>query len=91
VTTSRGHVPRARAQLSIREQRAVILQALQRGPKTSYDLRRLGSYQCPTRIFELRNLGHSIETARVTVVDRDGFSHARVALYTLLTGSGISQ
>jgi len=33
---------------------------------------------------ELRDLfGYSIETHRVTLVDRDGFTHSRAALYCL--------
>ena len=64
-------------------QRHRIIEALRRRPQTSYDLRRAGCYQCPTRVFELRNLGYEIETRRVVVVDADGFEHCRVALYSL--------
>ena len=66
-------------------QRQRILEALRAGPKTSFDLRRLGVYQHSVRIFELRDAGFDIETARVTVVDHDGFEHRGCALY-LLTG-----
>lgn len=69
-------------------QRQRILAALNAGPKTSYDLRRLGAYQNPTRIFELRRAGHSITTSRVVVTDGDGFTHTRVALYSLTTSRG---
>lgn len=66
-------------------QRERILMALARGPKTSYDLRRLGCYQAPARIKELRDrFGYNITTDRVTLVDRDGYSHPRAALYTLI-------
>lgn len=66
-------------------QRERILMALARGPKTSYDLRRLGCYQAPARVKELRDRhGYNITTTRVTLVDRDGFSHPRAALYTLI-------
>lgn len=66
-------------------QRERILNALARGPKTSYDLRRLGCYQAPARIKELRDrFGYDITTTRVTLVDRDGYTHPRAALYSLI-------
>jgi len=66
-------------------QRDRILQALRRRPQTSYDLRRLGCYQAPARIKELRDkFGFRIETQRVTLIDRDGYAHARAARYTLI-------
>jgi hypothetical protein len=67
-------------------QRQRILDALRRGPKTSYDLRRLGCYQAPARIKELRDkFGYLIETQRVTLVDRDGYLHPRAARYSLIS------
>ncbi|RYH30184.1 MAG: hypothetical protein EON54_22010 [Alcaligenaceae bacterium] len=67
-------------------QRGRVLAALQTGPKTTHDLRCLGIYQCPARIKELRDVcGFTIETTRVTLVDRDGYSHARAGLYTLIS------
>lgn len=67
-------------------QRARIIDALRRRPHTSYDLRRLGIYQAPARIKELRDrFGYGITTDRVTLVDRDGYSHPRAALYTLVS------
>lgn len=66
------------------DQRARALVALRAGPKTTYDLRRLGLFQAPTRILELRRSGYDIATDPVTVVDADGYPHAGVALYTLL-------
>lgn len=69
--------------LSIAQQHQVILMALKLGPKTSYDLRRLGLYQAPTRVFELREMGYCIETELITLWDRDGFEHPRCARYTL--------
>jgi hypothetical protein len=65
------------------DQRARILAALATGPKTSYDLRRLGCYQCPTRVLELRRRGYDIRTDLVTIYDRDGYRHDRVALYSI--------
>ena len=61
-----------------------ILEALQRRPHSSYELRRLGCYQCPTRVHALRQAGHPIFTSRITLVDQDGYSHKGVALYSLL-------
>jgi hypothetical protein len=65
-------------------QRDRILAALRLRPHTSYELRRLGCYQAPARIKELRDWhGFDISTQRVTLVDQDGYSHAGAALYTL--------
>lgn len=66
-------------------QRARILDALRSGPKTSYDLRRLGCYQAPARIIELRRMGYEIETEPVDLYDRDGFLHRRCARYRLVS------
>lgn len=65
-------------------QRARVLVALRAGPKTSYDLRRLGIYQAPARILELRRRSYRISTDLVPLVDAEGYTHAGVALYTLL-------
>lgn len=65
-------------------QRQRILNALRTGPKTSYDLRRLGCYQAPARIIELRRMGFDIETELVDLYDRDGYLHPRCALYHLI-------
>jgi hypothetical protein len=65
-------------------QRQRILEALRAGPKTSYDLRRLGCYQAPTRIIELRRAGFEIHTEFVTLYDRDGYLHPRCARYHLI-------
>ena len=67
-------------------QRQRILAALDPNPKTSYDLRRLGCYQCPTRIYELRRMGYDIRTQRVSIWDAEGYRHHGVALYTLVKG-----
>lgn len=64
-------------------QRERILQALRQRPQSTEDLRKLGSFQCAVRVMELRALGYRIETTRITVVDREGFVHARAALYSL--------
>lgn len=67
-------------------QRERIVEALRIRPHTSYDLRRLGIYQAPARVKELRDrFGYGITTDPVVIVDRDGYRHARVALYTLIS------
>lgn len=65
-------------------QRQRILKALENGPKTSYDLRRMGCYQAPARIFELRRLGYNIRTELIDLYDRDGYLHPRAARYHLM-------
>ena len=66
-------------------QRDRIIQALKARPHTTYDLRRLGIYQAPARVKELRDkLGFDITTDLVGLVDADGYYHARCALYTLV-------
>lgn len=68
-----------------RDQYKRIIEALRLRPQTSYDLRRLGIYQAPARIKELRDkFDYSITTDLTVIVDRDGYHHARVALYTLV-------
>ncbi len=69
-----------------RDQYKRIVEALRMRPQTSYDLRRLGIYQAPARIKELRDrFGYVITTDPVVIVDRDGYHHARVALYSLVS------
>lgn len=75
----------ARTSMAAEVQRARAVEALRAGPKTSNDLRRMGLYQAPTRIFELRARGYDISSDPVTVVDADGYAHDRVALYSLIS------
>lgn len=71
-------------------QRERILQALIEGPKTSYQLRSIGCYQSAARVKELRDrFHHLITTDRVTLVDRDNYTHAGCALYTLVEQSSM--
>ncbi len=68
-------------------QQARALEALRHRPQTSYQLRRMGIYAPAARIKELRDrFACVIDTALVAVTDEDGFTHARCALYTLLSG-----
>lgn len=67
-------------------QRQRVITALRIRPHTSYELRRLGVYQAPARIKELRDcFGFNIATDLITLVDRDGYWHARCALYSLVS------
>lgn len=66
-------------------QRQRIIDALHHRPQTSYDLRRMGCYQAPARIIELRRMGYEIMTERITLTDRDGYQHPNCALYTLIS------
>jgi hypothetical protein len=69
---------------SVEAQRARIIAALRQRPHTSYELRRLGAFQAPARILELRYmLGYDIRTERVTLYDRDGYMHPNAARYHL--------
>ncbi|MHA3903064.1 helix-turn-helix domain-containing protein [Castellaniella sp. WN] len=65
-------------------QRYRLIEALRTGPKNSYELRRLGIYQVPARVFELRRLGHDITTERISITDEDGYLHPQCARYHLL-------
>lgn len=70
---------------SVEAQRERIIAALRSASHTSYDLRRMGIYQAPARIKELRDrYGFDILTERVTLYDRDGFPHVNAARYSLV-------
>ena len=61
-----------------------IVEALRTGPKSTDQLRALGCYQVSARIHGLRHRhGYEIETALFDGYAADGYSHARMALYTL--------
>lgn len=69
---------------SAQDQRSRILTALSSGPKTTDDLRSIGVYQTSARIFELRQQGHEIDTELFNGYASDGYSHSRMARYTLV-------
>lgn len=64
-------------------QRQRILEALRRRPQTTVDLRRIGCFQAPARVLELRRQGYLISTERIALYDEDGFLHPRAARYHL--------
>lgn len=75
--------------LDRKAQHQIILKALRTGPKTTDQLRALGCFQAPTRVFELREQGFSIDTDLVTAWAADGLPHPRMALYTLNEPEGV--
>ena len=65
-------------------QLARVLEAMTRNPQTTDDLRALGIYQVSARIFGLRAMGWKIDTELFDGYSADGYSHARMARYTLI-------
>jgi len=65
-------------------QLARIIDALRISSKTTDDLRQLGIYQVSARVHYLRAAGYNIETTLFDGFAADGYSHARMARYTLL-------
>lgn len=65
-------------------QHARILSMLAVRPCTTEDFRKAGVFQVSTRILELRRMGHNIPAGRISLTDRDGFTHHGVALYSLV-------
>ena len=64
-------------------QRAIILEALRTGPKTTVELRHQFGIMSPApRIFELRR-EHQIDTVFVRAETPDSINHVCVAKYTL--------
>lgn len=67
-------------------QRERILSALRLRAQTTDDLRRIGVFQPAARVKELRDqFGYEITTTRVVLVDANGYTHPRAALYSLHT------
>ena len=73
-----------RQDTSATNQRAIILQALFTGPKTTVELRESCGIMAPAvRIKELREMGHAIHTFRISVETR-GIKHINVARYVYI-------
>lgn len=71
---------------SANAQRARLLERLRHGPIDTITARReLNTLMPAARIKELRDEGHRIITARITLVDEDGRTHHGIALYALVT------
>lgn len=62
-----------------------IVDGLRTSPKSTDMLRALGCYQVSARIHGLRRRGYIIETTLFDGFGADGYSHARMALYTLVS------
>ena len=72
---------------SISQQQERTLQALREAPQSTFDLRSKFNIMMPgSRIKELRDMGHCIETIRQTGVDDYGRKYPGVALYVLVEG-----
>ncbi len=69
-------------------QNSKLLHLLQLRPHHSEELRKLGLYHPPARVRDLRQAGYPIATNRINLIDRDGFQHHGVALYSLIAESG---
>lgn len=79
-----GAAARADKSTATAAQEHRILDGLRVSPKTTDDLRRLGVYQVSARIWGLRAKGYNIETVLFDGYAADGYSHTRMARYTLL-------
>lgn len=62
----------------------LLIELLRSGPKDTHCLRRMGISHPAGRVQDLINRGFVIDSARVTTVDSDGFTHSNVALYSLV-------
>ena len=65
-------------------QMAKLLVRLRTRPHHTYELRKCGISHPAGRVLNLVERGFLIESARVTSVDSDGFTHRGVALYSLI-------
>ena len=65
-------------------QRAITLSAISDSPKSTIELRHAFGIMHPAaRIQELRDIGHQIDTVRITEMTPDGIKHKAVAKYVL--------
>lgn len=75
---------------STSNQHAIILAALQTGPKTSIQLREEYGVMVPSaRIVELRRKGHGIDNEKVVAQTNNGVWHKRIAKYFLVPGDSV--
>ena len=66
-------------------QEARLVAALRVGPRSTDELRALGIYQPGARVWYLRARGYVILTELFDGYAADGYSHARMARYTLVS------
>ena len=62
-----------------------MLALLQRGPRHTHELRRHGISHPAARVLDLVQRGWNIASDRISTVDSDGFTHNRVARYSLIS------
>jgi hypothetical protein len=74
---------------STEAQRAKLLAMLQQKPQTTIELRDSGIMMPAARVFDLKRMGHIIESESVTQFDDNGFLHPRCARYHLIELAGI--
>lgn len=80
-----SRAPKKASDTATEAQERRIIAALRRGPKTTDQLRALGCYQVSARIHTLRHRrGFEISTELFNGYSVDGYSHARMARYTLI-------
>lgn len=79
------HSEKSNRSTSTEAQERRIIAALRRAPKTTDDLRALGVYQVSARIHHLRALDYGILTELFDGYAADGYSHRRMARYTLVS------
>jgi hypothetical protein len=66
-------------------QLAKLLALTETRPHHTHELRQMGISHPAGRVLDLVKRGYAFDTARITTVDGDGFSHRGVALYSLRT------
>lgn len=69
---------------STEAQIARLLHFIRRRSRSTYDLRSQGISHPAARVKDLMRRGYVIASDRITSVDSDGFTHQRVALYSLV-------
>lgn len=72
------------ASTSTEAQAARLADLLQRGPRHTHELRRHGISHPAARVLDLAKRGWNIASDRISTVDSDGFTHNRVARYSLI-------
>ena len=65
-----------------------LVEQLRHGSRHTHELRRVGIPHPAGRVQNLIKRGYDISSSRITTVDSGGFSHAGVALYSLIAKPG---
>lgn len=80
--TQRKYSPRS---TSTRAQLHRLVTMLRLCSRHTHELRKVGISHPAGRVKDLEHQGYVIASDRITTVDSDGFSHAGVALYSLIS------